>query len=277
MSEVARISTPDGDVAVKTFAPDESERAQREAAILRHLAARSGRYRAQTLVSGGGALVTRWLPGRKKVYTEISVAEWRALGETLAALHAALDDLTFPLPAMPAMPAVTTLDVASLRARVSAPEMHRYLDARLLLFEAHAEPARRAPLALAGPVHGDFNQHNYLFDGELPPIVLDWDRALSAPREWEVVRCLNHLPLVAPDHAAAFVAGYRDVRTLDADALRWAVHRTLVDQAMKGWPLERWLAGDPGAESMLRGSMEIVHALHDGSGRLAEFFVEAVQ
>jgi Ser/Thr protein kinase RdoA (MazF antagonist) len=267
VSHVARVATPDGDVAVKTFAPADLARAEREAAIIRHL---GGRHRTQTLVetrSQGSVVVTRWLLGRKKVYTEISEPEWRALGTSLAALHDVLDDLAFALPALPPVG-----DLGAARARVTAPDITRYLDARLALFERSGESARRVPDADVGPIHGDYNQHNYLFDDDLPPIVLDWDRALSAPRAYDVVRCLNHLPLVAPAHATAFVSGYREVRALDGTTMRWAVDRMLVDHATKSWPLERWLAGEQGAEAMLRGSMEIVHALAEGSVRLASFY-----
>lgn len=262
---------------MKTFALAEVDRAEREAAILRHLASKHGKFRTQSLApsSTPGTLATRWLQGRKKSYIEITEAEWQALGATLAALHDALDDLPVTLPSLP--PIARDLDVASARARTTSAEIHRYLDARVALFERHAEPARRLPGIAGRPIHGDYNQHNYLFDEVLPPMVLDWDRALSAPREYEVVRCLNHLPLVAPANATAFVCGYREARELDPSALRWAVERTLVDHAMKSWPLERWLDGAAGAETMLRGSMEVLLALRDGSDRLASFFEDAAR
>jgi len=90
------------------------------------------------------------------------------------------------------------------------------------------------------------------------------------------VRSLNHLPLVAPAHASAFVAGYRRRRPLDAEGLRWAIDRSLLEHAIKSWPLEHWLADVPGADAALAGSMEVLHALSGGTAELETFFgVEA--
>lgn len=53
------------------------------------------------------------------------------------------------------------------------------------------------------PIHNDYNQFNYLFTGTLPPLIVDWEASIGAPREYELVRCLNHLPLEAPHLAQA--------------------------------------------------------------------------
>lgn len=290
---VVQVATSRGELAVKLFVAADVDKAEREAALLAALAVPDARYRVQTLVTTaagepvartpdeGAVVVTRWLRGEKKQYTSIREDEWRALGSELAALHARLDDFPGALPRASDL----VVDIAAERAaidacrgRVAAKDPARatvigaYLDARLSLLEARGERGLRAPTGPERPIHNDYNQHNYLFDGSLPPMILDWEGAIAAPREYEVVRCMNHLPLVAPRHATAFVDGYRSVRALDRAALQWAVDRALLEHAVKSWPLERWLAGLPGAERSLAGSMEVLHALHDGVADLARFF-----
>lgn len=292
---VLHVGTPIGELAVKLFVAADLDKAEREAALLGALAQPDPRYRVQTLVptatgepiahtdDGGAVLVTRWHTADKKLYTAIVEEEWCVLGSELAALHGRLDGFTATLPR--ASDLVIDLEaeraaIEASRSRVMAkdptraPSIGRYLDTRLALLSLRGERGLRPPVGPERPIHNDYNQHNYLFDGALPPIILDWEGAIAAPREYEVVRCMNHLPLVAPAHARAFVSGYRSVRELQPDALHWAVDRTLLEHAVKSWPLERWLAGLPGGERALGGSMEVLHALHDRLAELERFFLE---
>ena len=287
---VMRTST----LAIKTFALADVERAERAAALLAHLVGDSAGYRVPSLVltldgascartADGAVVVMTWREGYKQRYTEITAPEWFALGNELAALHAHLDD--FP----GALPRASQIDLDAERDAMVASRAHarakdpargdvigRYLDARLALLDARGLRGLCGPPGAELPIHNDYNQHNYLFDGTLPPVILDWEGAIAATREYEVVRCLNHLPLVAPVHATAFVAGYRERRPLESEGLRWAIDRSLLEHALKSWPLDRWLADLPGADAALAGSMEVLHALSAGTAQLAAFFgVEA--
>jgi Ser/Thr protein kinase RdoA (MazF antagonist) len=292
---ITRLATASGEVAVKRFAEEDGDRARREAELLAHLAAPDARYRVQALVrttagelvatgDAGVVVVTRWEPGHAKPYTEIAPREWHALGGALAALHRRLDTFAAPLPRLSAR--LASRDLADERAghdlnaaRTAALEPDRaaelglYLDAQRALIDAHGERARALPDADERPIHDDFNQHNYLFDGREPPIILDWEGAIAAPREYEIVRCLNHLPLALPAHASAFIAGYRIAGgALDRELVRWAIDVVLVEHAVKRWPLEQWLAGDASAAPRLTGSMAILHALADGTAALEAFY-----
>lgn len=296
IDNVVRASTQRGELAIKTFAAADLERGECEAALLAHLAAEPGAYRVPVLVrtvqgaacarvGDGALLVMIWRDGHKKSYTAITLPEWFALGNELAALHARLDTFAGAMPR--ASELRFDLDVerdamsaSRARARAKDPSrgdaIGRYLDGRLALLDARGLRGLRAPPGDERPIHNDYNQHNYLFDGVLPPVILDWEGAIAATREYEVVRCLNHLPLVAPAHATAFVAGYRERRRLDPEGLRWAIDRSLLEHALKSWPLERWFADLPGADAALAGSMEVLHALVAGTAQLAAFFgVEA--
>jgi Ser/Thr protein kinase RdoA (MazF antagonist) len=287
---VVHVHTPRGDMAVKTFGPGDEARADREAALLAHLAADPLPYRVPSLIQAldgapsaklpeGAVVVMSWCDGVKRPYTEISATEWFALGNELAALHARLDTFAGVLPPAvePDLDAERQAMIASrARARAKDPArgqvIARYVDARLALLDARGLRGSRPLAGAEMPIHNDYNQNNYLFDGHLPPVILDWEGAITAPREYEVVRCLNHLPLVAPAHATAFITGYRERRSLDPDGLRWAVERALLDHALKSWPLDRWLADVPGADAALASSMELFHALTSGTARLGAFF-----
>ena len=258
------------------------EAIKHEAAILAALAAPDPRYRVQALVhtrdgalyveeAGAAYLVTRWRDGTKKLYTAITAPEWHALGSQLAALHERLDGFAEPLPRLSAR----TFDLAAeRRAIVDHPrgaELAGYFAARLSMLDRFGERGTRPPPGDERCIHNDYNMHNYLFDGELPPIILDWEGAIAALREYEVVRCMNHLPIVAPAHATAFVDGYRSVRPLAREALRWAVDRSLFEHSIKNWPLDR-----PSGLS-LAGSREVVETLHGHIDVLERFFgVEGV-
>jgi Ser/Thr protein kinase RdoA (MazF antagonist) len=283
---VVRTST----LAIKAFGAAEIERAEREAALLAHLNRESADYRVPSVVStldgapcartpDGALVVMKWCDGHRKVYTTITEPEWSALGNELAALHTRLDDF----PGSLLRPTKIDLDaerdaISASRAGARAKDpargelIGRYLDARLALLDGYGLRGSRSPPGAELPIHNDYNQHNYLFDGKLPPVILDWEGAIAATREYEVVRCLNHLPLVAPTHAAAFVAGYRQRRPLEPEGLRWAIDRSLVEHALKSWPLERWLADLPGADAALFGSIEVLQVLSAGVPQLAAFF-----
>jgi hypothetical protein len=273
-----------GDVAAKVFLPAEADRGRLEAALLRHLGGGDGGYRVQRLldlveVDGGVVLLTRWEAGAFKPYDRIAPDEWAQLGATLAALHRRLDQGELPVSGQLAA-LVRGRDLAherallvEQRARIADPAVRGYLDDRLVLLDAHGSRSLAGlPAGAERPIHNDYNQYNYLFDGGPLPLILDWERAILAPREYEVVRALNHLPLVAPVAARRFVDAYRAVRPLDPTRLGWAVDAALADHACKQWPLDSWLRGEPGAQARLDGLIPMVHTLAEGREQLAGFF-----
>ncbi|HUS64242.1 MAG TPA: phosphotransferase [Kofleriaceae bacterium] len=297
---VLRVPTATGDLAVKLFPAAEQHRARLEAALLAHLGAVSDpRYRVQTplatsdgqpLFDGedGLVLLTRWEPGAYKPYTEISADEWAALGRSLGALHARLDQAAgIALPArLSGIIRGRDLDaeratlerhraaaVAKEPARAEA--LSHYFDARRLLLDERAERCRaQLPADPERPIHNDYNQYNYLFRDAGPPLILDWERAIGAPREYEVVRCLNQLPLVAPELARRFIAGYLEARPLGAAQLVWAVDAALTEHAVKHWPIDAWLAGAPDADARLAATLETVETVAAGRAALDWFFHE---
>jgi Ser/Thr protein kinase RdoA (MazF antagonist) len=294
---VWRLPAAGGDVAIKFYPAGQEAEARREARMLDFLgAAQDPGYRVQTLLRTGAGepllagergsyVLTRWEAGRFKPYQEISGAEWAALGRSLAALHLRLERMdTDGLATLGA--SLRGIDFARECERIATAraQLRRlpagfedaggYLDQRLQLIE------RCGPNSIAGfpadepqrAIHNDYNQYNYLFYGDLPPLILDWEAAIGAPREFEVVRCLNHLPLVAPALGRAFVEAYLQVRPLRAERLAWAVDTALLLHALKHWPLENCLHDAEHFSGHLRGSMELVWQLAGQRDRLLAFF-----
>jgi Ser/Thr protein kinase RdoA (MazF antagonist) len=281
--------------AFKIFDAVDAHAARFEANVIGHLdVPGEQRYRVQSLVltSAGEALyesedsavlVTRWAAGASKPYTEIQRSEWHALGLSLAALHERL--AIFGALPQRLGARLAARDVPKARSGVEADRsiicakqprwterLSRYLDNQLELFDRHIKGASQPAPVPEQTIHNDYNQHNYLFDGIVPPRILDWDRAIAAPREYEVVRCLNHLPVVAPTNAAAFVAGYQSILRLNRAALRWALDVAMVEHAVKRWPVERWLSDLPDSEAQLDGVMRMVHVLASASADLETYF-----
>jgi Ser/Thr protein kinase RdoA (MazF antagonist) len=287
-ANVLRVASSAGELAVKLFELGQRHEAERETDLLVHLQPPDAAYRVQRLLrtagdeavaelSGHRVVVTDWIAGQFKVYTAITDTEWHALGKQLGALHVRLQ--TFGSARMQSLTALLhTRDFGIERASIAGlrdlvPEgMRDHVDTMLAALDAHGAATLAKDDLVEHPIHNDYNQFNYVFDGRLPPVILDWEGAIIAPQAYEVVRCLNHLPLVAPDHARAFMTGYREIRALDAAALAWAVDASLVDHALKRWPIDRFLAGHADAEASVRRSAEVLRVLVEGIAALRAFY-----
>ena len=290
---VARVEGRDGlAYAFKHFRS--SALATKESSILLHLAGGAPVCKVQELrrCTNGDALattdlgpmmVTLWLEGTSLPYEQIDSDGWAVLGRSLADLHKRLEG--FASGATEKLSEqLLTLRLKDERARIvrdrkalhslRVPEEAITLqDARLRLLEKHLEPCvSRWPKTPSQLIHNDYNVHNYIFgdNGELA--VIDWDRAIVAPKEYEVVRCLNHLPLKSPSLASAFLLGYRETMCLDDGVLDWAIHAAMVAHASKHWPNELALAGAPAAIERLVALEKIVSRLAEDETELRAFF-----
>lgn len=271
------------DRVVKFFPPEEADRARLEAALLAHLHASPVAGRVPVLLEidenpDGLVLVTGWVEGRMKRWQEITSEEWRDLGALLASLHRALETARFPVPERLTSrlksrdPVVERAILDGHLATIEDPSVRRNVECRRGLLGRSGARATRFPAGLESgeqPIHNDFNHFNYLFRDKAPPMILDWERAIRAPREYEVVRTLMHLPLVAPDPATAFLEGYRTEGTLDPESLSWAVQAMLFEQAVKHWPVDHWLAGRP---DRLLESLDVLASLDQKAEDLEDFY-----
>ncbi|OXI34817.1 aminoglycoside phosphotransferase [Burkholderia sp. AU16741] len=289
-------------VAVKLYALEHHARALKETAVLTHLETHGDtRFHVQTLkrtTSGESlwsgqnshAMLTRWEAGQFKTYDTFSPAEWDALGASLAALHVSLERLH--LPSLDTIGARLTsidadavrrnlldaLDRADANAAASA-NLRRYVDLALRLLDRYYPGSVDAFPAddPQHPIHNDYNQFNYLFTGTLPPLIVDWEASIGAPREYELVRCLNHLPLEAPHLAQAFVRAYRRVRPVNPAHIAWAVDAACVQHALKLWIVQGWLDDPSRFASHLNGAVTMASAMADARGLLIDFFSRCVE
>lgn len=300
---VWRLPTACGDVAVKLFEVDQYAIASKEATLLAHLATHvDERFRVQRLLftlDGTPLLptpdhyvvLTHWETGSFKSYDRFSQDEWHALGRSLAALHLCMDTVPQRVgeTLLARLQAIDGDDerrrIAQDRARLPAHaslhtrSMHDYLDTCLRLIDNHY------PACIAGfpegdpqyPIHNDYNQFNYLFGDTLPPLVLDWEASIGAPREFEVVRCLNHLPLESPTCACIFIQGYLQVRPLHAERMAWAVDTAIMMHGLKHWLLHGWLDDPPRFETRLLGALRITAILDNAREPLVDFFTRHVE
>ncbi|MCA8425749.1 aminoglycoside phosphotransferase [Burkholderia seminalis] len=290
-----------GDMAVKLYASEHHVRAAKEAAILAHLETHGDtRFHVQTLkrTTDGDplwtgqhshALLTRWEAGQFRTYDTFSPAEWDALGASLAALHLGLEQ--FHLPSLDTIRArLAAIDVDAVRRSLldalnrsrsndNAANLRRYVDLALRMLDRYypgsldAFPADDPQY----PIHNDYNQFNYLFTGRLPPLILDWEASIGAPREYELVRCLNHLPLEAPQRAEAFVRAYQRVRPVNPARIAWAVDAACLQHALKLWVVQGWLDDPARFASHLSGAVTMAAAMVDARGHLVDFFSRCVE
>ncbi|KVH40937.1 aminoglycoside phosphotransferase [Burkholderia cepacia] len=289
-------------VAVKLYALEHDARAAKETAVLAHLETHVDTgFHVQTLkrtTSGESlwsgqnshAMLTRWEAGQFKTYDTFSPAEWGALGASLAALHLSLERLH--LPSLDTIRArLTSIDADAVRrglldaldradANAAAPtNLRRYVDLALRMLDRYYPGSIDAFPAddPQHPIHNDYNQFNYLFTGTLPPLILDWEAAIGAPREYELVRCLNHLPLEAPQLAQAFVRAYLRVRPVDPARIAWAVDAACLQHALKLWIVQGWLDDPSRFASHLNGAVTMASAMVDARGRLVDFFSRCIE
>jgi hypothetical protein len=294
---VWRVPTEQGDMAVKIYGADQQSRAEKEVGLIAHLQAHAdSRFRVQALqVTAAGAnrweglgrqaMVTRWDLGQFKSYDTFTPAEWDALGASLAALHLKLDLLELPVQdTIKARLFAIDVDetrrgLAGYRERATrnidgASPLRTYADICLRLIDQYypGSVASFPPGDFQHPIHNDYNQFNYLFGNTLPPLILDWEASIGAPREYELVRCLNHLPLESPALASVFVRAYLRVRPLRPERMAWAVDTACLQHALKRWVLQGWLDDPSRFAAHLRGAIDMASMMDGARERLISFF-----
>ena len=110
--------------------------------------------------------------------------------------------------------------------------------------QTHRRPVGSTWLAPYGWIHGDFQQFNLLWQHGRISAVLDWDRLCVAWPVGEVVRAAIFLFMdrergtVDLDRVSAFIAGYRETRSVPDAHLIDAVHRFWWDYLCNIWPLD---------------------------------------
>ncbi|MGN6331984.1 MAG: phosphotransferase [Motilibacteraceae bacterium] len=206
--------------------------------------------------------VVPWVEGERALVSDLPLEDWSGLGRLLAAVHTCEPgpDVAATLPCERFEPEPLTARVRALDRRLADPEVPDELalavvavwaDRRKRIAELAAGAERLgaalrdepAPLVLC---HGDPHLGNVLA-GEHGPWLLDWDDALLAPPEQDLMFFLDGgilLPFapVTPAQEEAFLRGYGPV---DVDPRRLAYLRAaralvdLVDPAEQALDVDR--------------------------------------
>ncbi|MEH0844053.1 aminoglycoside phosphotransferase family protein [Micromonospora sp. CPCC 205711] len=229
-------------------------------------------------IRGGRRLsVVPWVSDRRALDGGMEPAHWRAFGEVLAAVHATEvgDDLARLLPVedhahRPVAAAVRrtgqlVAGPAGAADEVAHDAAREWRDAAdlvaALLAEADVLGAELRARAV-GPVvcHGDPHLGNLMLGAGGRVWLIDWDDAVLAPRERDLmfvtVGVLAFAP-VTPVERAAFFAGYGPV---DPDPVRLAYHLTV--RALDDFSSWAAQALDPGYDDAERAfALRIVRGL----------------
>lgn len=202
---------------------------------------------------GGRLAVTAWLDGPRALDVALTPPQWTAFGRLLARAHA-VDPLSAPhLPRTdfrpgPALVAFDAADAAA--ASPVADELaveagvlwqaarHRLLEVRGRSIRVGArlqallrDDPRSVPLVVC---HGDPHLGNLVVTGPRDVALVDWDDAVLAPPEHDLMFLLGGVLAYAPvtaEQAAGFFTGYGRVE-IDPDRLAYATCvRAMVDVA----------------------------------------------
>jgi homoserine kinase type II len=261
-----RLTTTTGDYAVKQLRDASPAAARRQQSVLPLLATRGLPVPSVVgdEVDGKYYLVGPWMPGGHRTGNSLPIDTCRALGDLVGRIHVALREL---------MPAPATLadrprTVEAARAELvrfgrAAADGHEQFDRvaaadigeRLVLLDevAHLRPADSLEAGPVGWTHGDLNDLNLLFEGDVVSGVLDWDRLGVRPYGLEVVRTVTLVFGVGDlGRTEAFAAGYRSRVDIGNDALRDAAHRRWWDLVTETWILRlHYDRGDSGCDHIL--------------------------
>lgn len=195
-------------------------------------------------IEGSAYYFCEWVEGTH-FGAEMTFAQAEHMGEVCARVHDALAEPALGLPGPRPVPSgVPDLDAALAETerflklatespkqdsfdRAAVPVLHERLE--LIAAHVHLRPEADA----TGPdgwIHGDCQSFNLIWTGDRIGAVIDWDRIRVGSYTGELVRaaayqfCTREARIDLPK-VAAFLAGYRTVRPLDAAALADAARR----------------------------------------------------
>jgi Ser/Thr protein kinase RdoA (MazF antagonist) len=266
-----QVTTPAGTFAVKQLLDHSPDQARRTHTVLDALAVRGFPAPSPLVLPHGDTVfdhacgsftIAPWMPGVLREGVDLAMPECVAAGHLLGELHHHLDAVLPPEPAAAASKSATppadpraALDTINhyidlIEARPVRDDFdeqaNRMLQTRreYITGQAHRRPVGSTWLAPHGWIHGDFQQFNLLWDQGRISAVLDWDRLCVAWPVGEVVRAAIFLFMsrergeVDLDRVSAFVAGYRETRSVTDAQLLDAVHRWWWDYLCGIWPLD---------------------------------------
>lgn len=275
-------------VFVKLVLDVDRERAVRQHAATRALAARGLPVAAPLAMPGGGTLleldgalyaVYPWIDGGHVPGTAMTGAQAAELGAVLARVHQGLAAVMDPAEKAMRMPVT---DPAAARAAIgrytavidgkaARDDFDEYAAGQLAqrreLLEAvwRDMPDAGAWWEPAGWAHGDFHDLNVLWHGGAIAAIVDFDRLGPRPYAFELVRsatltfCYGDERGLAADLVAAFSAGYRAVMPLAGEQVEFAATRLWWERVCDFWQLKRhYIAGDASCDHLFRSASALL-------------------
>jgi homoserine kinase type II len=225
---VYRVTGPGGARFLRVYKRPDPALAAREHALIGHVRrrglpvvlpveARGG----ETVVAHDGAVYALYeaAPGVQVAGADISPRRAQAAGELLARLHAvlrALPDVGYVRwqLAWDGPEWIERLNVVERALLARGPEnendlwaLRRLRAQRLWLAEA-ACPQTYEPSWSPQLIHGDYQDANLFFEGEVVSAVIDWDQAAIMPRAYEVARACGFMFRLARAPTRAFIDAY---------------------------------------------------------------------
>ncbi len=206
----------------------------------------------------------RYAPGRQVARDDLTGEHARSMGYMLARVHLALEDCEFAPPPVPELPIREgTLhrlaDVVEVIERFPDPGVQEQwalqrLRSRERWLRSGADPVPPAPAPEpVQMIHGDYQESNLFFSDGAVAAVIDWDKSEPAHPADEIVRAMYLSLHLAGSRCAAFLSGYRAVRTVGTELLDRAAAWYAFRQAHSLWLYETiYLRGDDRPRQFLR-------------------------
>jgi spectinomycin phosphotransferase len=257
--------TPAGDLVTSHLA------ARGIVGVLAPLPTRPGGFVADHL--GRRLTVTPWAVAERALDVDLTDAHWRAFGELLGATHGTgvTGDLAAALPCDDLTHDAITEQVRATIARLAVPPADETAEAvrqawwdatdRIAALSHHASLLSGAlrPITHEHVVcHGDPHVGNLLVGENGEVWLVDWDDAVLAPRECDLMFVLGGVLAFAPvgdDHRTAFFAGYGDV-DIDPRLVAYYLCTRALDD-VSGWTAQ---AADPRDADRVR-ALDIVRGI----------------
>lgn len=239
MNDVRVITTATGRYVLRIYRHGDTERIEREHAVVRWLSERG--FPAVVPISkpdGGtyhldaGRLVTLlpYAEGVQVVRSELGSAEISIMGCCLGELHGIMRHC--PIKGIPiaqfALDRDETLakierflgqiEAIKEKSETDKNALRRLATRRDWLLSRGCDEVEIDPRD-AQPLHGDYQESNVFFARGQISAVIDWDKIYKAPAAWEVIRALDIMLHFSADTSRVFLDGYRQRHALSTDEL----------------------------------------------------------
>jgi homoserine kinase type II len=211
-------------------------------------------------------------------YTE---GHMRAMGKTLGSIHKAgasevpsrLASSRFSIPEREAV----IHELTERRESILSKQVLEAIDEEFLSYielklKRLGERLEEPPLPSDTLVHGDYHDRNILFEGEDIIGVCDWEKALMAPRAYEVARALEIICFgegqsrvrteqEMRDSATTFMQAYNSVYALSSEELRKGIELRLYKLIHSAW-IERqhYDLGDSRSNKFIPNEVRLIEA-----------------